>query len=376
MTRRVRAFATVGAAGFVLQLATVFVLTWSAGWPAAVATALAVEAAVLHNFFWHQRWTWRDRTAVDGALWQRLLRFHLTTGITSIGGNVLIVLAVHRGLGLDAVIANGIAVATMSLANYLIADRYVFTRAQPALLALVLVTAMGTTPAVAQAAELSPQTLTAWNDYVAATEAALAAGPRAPESTEPTGREIRIADGLIHEWLGTVLIPGITVSQLVDALINPGTPPPQDDVIESRLLARDGNRLRVYLKVVRSAIVTVTYDTEHEVTFTRHSPQRATSRSVATSITETGGDDHGFLWKLNSYWEYRQVGSGVQVEVRSLSLSRSVPMVLRPIAGPIVTRIARESMTRTLDAVRRFGASLPMKSPQSTRSTRSTRSVS
>ena len=52
----------------------------------------------------------------------------------------------------------------------------------------------------------------------------------------------------------------------------PGTPPPQEDVLESRVLARTDNRLRVYLKLSRSAIVTVVYDTEHDVTFTRHSP--------------------------------------------------------------------------------------------------------
>jgi hypothetical protein len=84
----------------------------------------------------------------------------------------------------------------------------------------------------------------------------------------------------------------------------------------------------------------------------------ATSRSVATRIVETGGEDHGFLWRLNSYWRYRQVGDSVQVDVLSVSLSRGMPALLKPVASPLVSRVARESMMRTLDAVKRFGEGL------------------
>jgi len=119
------------------------------------------------------------------------------------------------------------------------------------------------------------------------------------------------------------------------------------------MLERHGDSLRMYLKLVRRAIVTVTYDSEHDVQYVRRSPTFATSRSVATRIAETGGSDRGFLWRLNSYWRYRQVGSDVQVDVMSLSLSRDIPWVVRPIAGPIIGRIGRESMNRTLETVRR-----------------------
>jgi putative flippase GtrA len=364
MSGRLGAFFVVGAGGFVLQLAIVAVMTWIFEWPSSAATALGVEAAVLHNFFWHQRWTWNDRPAAAPARRRRLLRFHLTTGATSVAGNVVLVLIAVRSLGVDAVTANVVAVGAMSLVNYLVADRYVFVpmRMAAGVTAVIAMALIGI-PRSAHAAELTAPTLAAWNAHVAATEAALsqAAGPEG--AAEPAGREIQVPGGLIHEWRGTVFIPGITVSQLVDALTNPGTPPPQEDVIASRVLARDGDRLRVYLKVVRTAIITVTYDTEHEVTFVRHGPDRASSRSVATAITEAGGDDHGFLWKLNSYWRYRQTATGVQVDMLSLSLSRGVPMVLRPVAGRIVNRVARESMTRTLDAVRRFGEGLAASHP-------------
>jgi len=64
------------------------------------------------------------------------------------------------------------------------------------------------------------------------------------------------------------------------------------------------------------------------------------------------GDDNGFLWRLNAYWRYEQMGSGVMVEVESLTLSRNVPFLLAPIAKPIISRIARETLERTLSSVR------------------------
>jgi putative flippase GtrA len=361
MSGRLRRFFVVGAAGCVVQLAAVAVLNLAMGWPPAAATGFGVELAVLHNFFWHERWTWNDRTPTGEGGSRRLLRFHLTTGVVSLAGNVLLVLLAARVLGVGSVLANALAVAAMSLLNFLAADRYVFTPVQAAFIVLPLVLA----PVPAAATELTPPTLEAWSEYVSRTEAALPGRSELDRPMEPAGREIPIPGGLIHDWHGSVFIPGITVRQLIDALVNPGTPPPQDDVAESRVISRDGDRLRVYLKLVRTALITVSYDTEHEVTFERQGSQSATSRSIATTISEAGGDDHGFLWRLNSYWRYRQTGGGVEVEVTSLSLSRSVPLLLRPVAGPLVNRIARESMVRTLDAVRRFGEALRLREPGS-----------
>src|SRR5258705_11624026 len=104
----------------------------------------------------------------------------------------------------------------------------------------------------------------------------------------------------------------------------------EEGVAESRVLERQGDSLRMYLKLVRRVVVTVTYDTEHDVQYVRRSPEFATSRSVATKIVETGGSDRGFLWRLNSYWRYRQGGNDGQVDVLLLSLSPDHPLGVRP----------------------------------------------
>jgi len=130
------------------------------------------------------------------------------------------------------------------------------------------------------------------------------------------------------------------------------------------VLERRGDHLQLYVRMTRSKIVTVTYDTEHMLDYRRHSPARASSRSVATKIAElegagtqderekAPGEDRGFMWRLNSYWRYEQVNDGVIVELESLTLSRSVPLGLGTVVQPIIDRVARESIDRTLDNLR------------------------
>jgi putative flippase GtrA len=344
MTPRTFAFISVGIAGFVAQTIVLAALTLRAHWPVTIATAVGVETAIVTNFYWHERWTWRDR-AEAGTRWSRLLRFHMTNGATSLTGNTVLIVFLVRVFGLNPIAANVVAVGLLSVINFLAADRWVFSGRAAAIGATLVIVQ----PLPAAAAEPTRVAVAAWNRYVAATEAALPQHERDVPLAEPQGRTIDADGATIHEWRGSILVRGVTVHQVVDALINAGVK--QEDVADSRLLERNGDSMRIYLKLVRRAIVTVTYDSEHDVQYIRRSPTFATSRSVATRLTETGGDDRGFLWRLNSYWRYRQIGDDVQVDVLSLSLSRDIPWLFRPIAAPIINRIGRESMNRTLQTV-------------------------
>jgi putative flippase GtrA len=349
LSARALAFMAVGCIGFVVQITVLAALTLGTHWPTVAATALAVEAAVLTNFFWHERWTWRDRSENHHPRFRRLWRFQLTNGATALVGNVIVTALSAGLLGIHPLLANVLAVALLSVVNYLAADRWVFV--QPAAVGLALVFSVSSSSATA--AELRPQTVAAWNRHVANAEASLAAHEHDAPVAEPQGRTIDVPGGAIHEWRGSIVIRGVTVPQLVDALLSPRLKPLQEDVAESRVLERHGDSLRMYLKLVRKMIVTVTYDTEHDVRYVRRSPMFATSRSASTKIAESGGADRGFLWRLNSYWRYRQAGDDVQVDVLSLSLSRDIPWMVKPIAQPIIDRIGRESMSRTLVAVQR-----------------------
>lgn len=89
-----------------------------------LATAVAVEVAVLHNFLWRERSTWRDRCA--GKSWLRLVKFNLTTGTFSILGNLALMKLLVGGVHFEYLPANGITIAACSLVNFLLSDRFVF----------------------------------------------------------------------------------------------------------------------------------------------------------------------------------------------------------------------------------------------------------
>ena len=118
-------FNAVGAAGVAVQLGVLALLESVLRLQYLVATALAVEAAVLHNFAWHERWTWRDRSGRGGAL-QRLVRFNLTTGVVSIAVNLGLMRLLVGRFHLPYLAANLLAIAAGSLANFLLSDAFVF----------------------------------------------------------------------------------------------------------------------------------------------------------------------------------------------------------------------------------------------------------
>ncbi len=119
-------FNLVGAIGIAVQMATLWLLT-TAEVGYMWATALAVELTVLHNFVWHEHFTWADRGRSEG--WDtanRLLRFNLTTGGISIGGNLLLMRLLVGEAHLRPMLANLISIAGCSLVNFMVSDRWVF----------------------------------------------------------------------------------------------------------------------------------------------------------------------------------------------------------------------------------------------------------
>ena len=357
MIRPVIAFVIVGAAGLAVQMSVLMALSAGLNWPPALATAVAVEAAVLANFFWHERWTWAHRDPDRRFRLNRLGRFHLASGVTSILGNVVVATICVEHLGMTVFAGNLVAVALLGLTNFTAADRWVFA-ARVALVGLLLA---GVPPAAAHAAEPSRTTLAAWNAHVARVESSLSQHEQDPPLREPQGLNIDVPGGTIYEWRGSVRIEDATLGDVVDRLIFTAGEAVEDGIVDARVLNRQADQLRVYLRLERTVVVTATYDTEHDVLYVRRSPQFATSRSVSTKIAEAGGGDRGFLWRLNSYWRYRQMGKAVQVDILSLSLSRDVPWMIKRIAEPIIGRIGRESMERALAATERRAASRHVK---------------
>jgi len=120
-------FNAVGIIGVGVQLAALSILRTGLGVDYLVATFLAVEAAVLHNFIWHERWTWVERTRQKaGGVIGRLFRFHLANGLISIAGNLVLMWLFVSRLHLHYFLANLIAIGTCSIVNFFASDRLVF----------------------------------------------------------------------------------------------------------------------------------------------------------------------------------------------------------------------------------------------------------
>lgn len=120
-------FNAVGVGGIAVQLGALALFKSGLGLRLDVSTALAVELAVIHNFFWHARWTWHDRqpgTWRDTAA--RLLRFNLTTGLLSIFSNVVLTRLLVDRFGVPYLAANLMAIAITSVGNFLLAEFLVF----------------------------------------------------------------------------------------------------------------------------------------------------------------------------------------------------------------------------------------------------------
>jgi hypothetical protein len=243
-----------------------------------------------------------------------------------------------------------------------------------------------------QAAELQPRTIAAFDRYVRATESRLETGPflwvdglPGPRRSEAlalmqrsmlfidaprmldAGREIDIPGGLIHHWIGSAFVPNATVAQTLAIL--------QDydrhariygpAVARSRLLSRDGDRFRLFLRFRMNKVITVVVDSEHEAIFTTAAPDRSEGWIHSTRIAEVEnpdepgerekpvGEDGGYLWRLNTYWRLLARDGGVYIQCESVSLTRSIPVGFGWLVGPFVTSIPKESLTFTLETTRK-----------------------
>jgi putative flippase GtrA len=392
MTRFVR-FSVAGLAGFAVQIATLAALTQLLGVHYVLATIIAVEAAILVNFAWHERWTWRERMQArgDADVLRRLVRFNALTALTSIAGSVVVTTFLVETASMVPIVANSISVIVLGACNFVGSDRYVFRAAALALMIVVAPSAQAS-----EEATLKAKTAADFAKYVAVVEARRARDITTNEpfldierqppaqlaqtiaalkrgevivtrgaARDASSNEVSVSGGLINHWRGTVFVPHVKLDAMLKVLQEPQSDKhKQEDVLSSRVVSRDGDTQKVYLRLRRTKFVTVVYDTEYDVEYRRIGTDRAWSNSISTKVVEIEnagtpqeralpeGNDSGYMWRLNSYWRYKQLDDGVLVEIESLTLSRSLPMLIGPLIRPIVTSTARESMTRTLSSVR------------------------
>jgi hypothetical protein len=179
--------------------------------------------------------------------------------------------------------------------------------------------------------------------------------------------DLKAPKGLIHDWVGAVFIPQARLSDVLAVVrdYDHHARIYHPDVVVSRTVSHQGDRYTVFLRLLKRKGIAVVLDTEHDIEYRRLDDNRWQSRSRTTRVAELEnagterertlppGRDHGFLWRLNSYWHFEQADGGVYVECEAISLSRAVPSSLAWLIDPIVRRLPRESLLSTLAATRK-----------------------
>ena len=114
------------------------------------------------------------------------------------------------------------------------------------------------------------------------------------------------------------------------------------------------------MRVRQQHVITVVMDTTYDVSFGRLDAQHGYSISRSTRISEidspgtgrsarsSSSEEHGFLWRLNTYWSYEERDGGLYMQIESVSLTRSIPTGLGWAVGPFVESVPRESLEFTL----------------------------
>jgi hypothetical protein len=163
---------------------------------------------------------------------------------------------------------------------------------------------------------------------------------------------------LLHHWRGTAFAPGAHAADVEQVLRDfsayPRVYAPQ--VLEARVLAQQGDRFQVLMRVRQRHVITVVMEAAYDVTFGRLDAQHGFSSSRSTRIAEIDSEgralsaaaDHGYLWRQNTWWSYEERDGGVYLQVESISLTRSIPTGLGWAVGPFVESVPRESLEFTL----------------------------
>ena len=185
--------------------------------------------------------------------------------------------------------------------------------------------------------------------------------------TRQDGRKIHVSHGMVHHWLALVFMPGVHLAQ-ARALLQDYDRQQElykPDIQRSRLLSRDDQTFKVYLRLYRKAVVTAVYNAEFDIQYFPMDAMRERSRSYSTRIAEVEhpgkseerekpvGNDRGYLWRLYTYTRCEERGGGMYMQVEFIALSRSVPAIFGWLVNPYIKNIPREYLSNFLKVTRR-----------------------
>jgi len=228
-------------------------------------------------------------------------------------------------------------------------------------------------------AELSPATVRDFDRYIQQTEQRLSNrnlflwADENPDRqrrvrsgevvVEPTGPKpvIDVTDGLIHDWVGAVFIPGVNLATTLEHVRDyDHARTLHREVMDSHVIRHSGNDYLVFMRLLKKKVITVVLNTEHDVHYYPIDATHCRSQSKTVKIAEVDnpgkrdekemapGTGHGFLWKLDTYWRFQERDGGTWMECQAVSLTRDIPTGLGWLIEPIIRSLPKESLESTL----------------------------
>jgi hypothetical protein len=229
-------------------------------------------------------------------------------------------------------------------------------------------------------AQAPPDAIADFTKYTAAVESHLAADHASKDTPLALADRDRLRNGelviqklvpekdadppgaMLHDWRGTAFAPGAAAADFERLLRDfPSyTTVYAPDVVRAAIVTHSGDNYSVTMRVKQKHVLTVVMDTAYDVTFTspEHTRGWSTSRSTDIREIENAGtekertlapkEEHGFLWRLNTYWTWEERDRGLYLQIESISLTRSIPVGLGFVARPFVESVPKESLEFTL----------------------------
>ncbi len=169
---------------------------------------------------------------------------------------------------------------------------------------------------------------------------------------------------MVHHWRGTAFVAGAKAADFARVLKDFGAYPKvfAPEVLSAKVLSGSGDHVQMSMRVKQKHVITVVMDSTYDVTF-EQAAGRGSSVSRSMRIAEiaapgtrdehalSGADEHGFLWRQNTYWSYEERDGGLLMQIESVSLSRAIPHGLAWAVGPFVESVPKESLEFTLRSV-------------------------
>jgi hypothetical protein len=239
------------------------------------------------------------------------------------------------------------------------------------------------------AVDLKPQTIAAFDGYIAETDArmhsrwsgehflwfdgspdirlSLLAGVVVAQPIKSNG-VVTLPGGLIQDWVGAVFVPQTTLKETLGVVQDYPQHPQiyKPDVTDVKVLSHTGNDYSIRTRVVKSKFfISDVVDIDNQIHFVPLDSKRAYSRSASQRVVEISnagkpnerelpvGHDRGLVWRVNGYWFFEESDGGVFITCESITLTRDIPFLLAKVLSPIVHELPAEALKTSLEQTRK-----------------------